>query len=103
MSKSSSELFEIECPCCAATLKVDPKTRAVISHREKPKPLPIEDLSVAVQQLKGESARREQIFQKQMAEQKSQQQVLSRKFDELLKQARESPNEPPPTKDIDLD
>jgi hypothetical protein len=103
MSETSSEIFEIECPCCGATIKVDPQTEAVISHKAKEKPHPVEDLTSAVQRLRGESARREEMFQKQMAEQKTHQQVLSRKFDELLKQAKETPNEPPPTKDIDLD
>src|SRR5947209_17182733 len=34
MAKASSkaELFEVGCPCCGAVLKVDPATRAVISH-----------------------------------------------------------------------
>ena len=95
--------MELRCPCCEATLKVDPETGAVISYRAKEKPPAIEDLSAAVARLKGESSRREQVFRKQLAEQKTRQQVLDRKFDELLKQARETPNAPPPPKDIDLD
>ena len=103
MANSSSPLFEIECPCCGASLKVDPDTKAVISHKLKEQPHIVEDISSAVQRLKGESARREQVFQKQMAEQKTHQQVLDRKFDELLKQAKEEPATRPRTKDIDLD
>jgi len=103
MSNPSSALIEVECPCCGASLKIDPKTEAVISHKEKEKPHVVEDIASAVQRLKGETARREQVFQKQLAEQKTHHQVLGRKFDELLKQAKESPDEAPPTKDIDLD
>jgi hypothetical protein len=84
-------------------MKVDPGTKAVISHQEKEQPRTVEDLSSAVERLKGESARREQVFQKQVAEQKTHQQVLDRKFEELLKQAKEGPVTPPRTKDIDLD
>lgn len=98
-----SSLIEVECPCCGTLLKIDPGTEAVISHREKEKPRTVEDLTVAVQKLKGESARREELFQKQMAEQKTHQRVLNRKFDELLKQAKSEPVTPPPQKDIDLD
>lgn len=99
----ATKLIEVECPCCEALLRVDPATEAVISHVAKEKPREVEDLTTAVQKLKGESARREQVFQKQMAEQKTHQQVLDRKFDELLKQAKSEPVAPPPTKDIDLD
>ena len=103
MAKPSPQIVEVECPCCGATLRIDPQVRAVVSHKEKEKPRPIEDLSTAVERLRGESARREEVFQKQMAEQKSHQQILSRKFDELLRQAKEQPDLTPPKKDIDLD
>jgi hypothetical protein len=103
MPDSNSKLIETECPCCEAVLKVDTETGSVISFVEKEKPRTVEDLNVAVQKLKGESARREETFQKQMAEQKTHKQVLNRKFEELLKQAKEAPDLTPRTKDIDLD
>lgn len=103
MPKPTTQLLELQCPCCEATLKIDAETRAVISFKEKEKPRTVEDLTAAVARLKGESVRREEVFQKQLAEQKTHQQVLDRKFDELLKQAKERPDTAPPTKDIDLD
>ncbi len=103
MPAPREHLFEVDCPCCGATLKIDPSTRAVISHKAKEKPREVEDLTEAVERLKGESARREELFQKQLAEQRTHQEVLSRKFDELLKQAKEKPDAEPPVKDIDLD
>ena len=103
MPSARSSLFEIECPCCSSTLKIDPETRAVIAHVEKEKPPPIEDLSVAVAKLKGESARREEVFRKGLEEQKTHHKVLEKKFDELFKKAKEEPAGPPPMKDIDLD
>jgi predicted nuclease with TOPRIM domain len=102
MTKPSSNLIEVACPCCEATLRIDPATSAVITHKEKVKPHPVEDLQAAVQKLKGEEARREEVFQKQMAEQKNRQAVLNKKFDELFKQAKEDPDMQPRTKDIDL-
>jgi len=77
--------------------------RAVVSHREKEKPGPIEDLDAAVAKLRGEAARREELFRKSLEEQKTRQQVLAKKFDELFKQAKEKPETPRPLKDIDLD
>ncbi len=103
MAKPKSELFEVQCPCCDATLKIDPATQAVISHKEKEKPKPIEDIAAAVQKLKVEAARREEAFQKSFAAEKSHAAVLSKKFDELLKQAKENPDTGPRKKDIDLD
>jgi len=95
-------LFEVECPCCQAILKVDAETRAVIAHTEKVKPRPIEDLAAEVSKLKGEGARREQLFQKSFEAEKSHGKVLEKKFDELFKRAKENPDEKPPTRDIDL-
>ncbi len=87
--------LEVECPCCQATLKVDIETGAVLSHKVPEKPKPIEDIAAAVANLKGEAAKREEIFQKSFADQKTRQSVLDKKFDELLKQAKETPDEKP--------
>ena len=96
-------LFEIVCPCCNAILKIDPETRAVIAHKQPEKRAMIDDLSVAVQKLKGEAGRREEAFQKSFAEQKTHGKVLETKFDELLRQAKENPDQGPPKRDFDLD
>src|SRR5438270_5925344 len=96
-------LIEIQCPCCQATLKVDPETSAVISHKVPEKPPLIEDLAAAVAKLKGEPGRREEIFRKSFEAEKSMPKVLDRKFDELLKQAKENPDAPRPLRDFDLD
>jgi hypothetical protein len=96
-------IIEVRCPCCQATLKIDAETRAVISHKEAEKPKPIEDLAAAVQKLKGESGRRDEVFRKSFEAQKSHGKVLEKKFDELFKQAKENPDVRPPQRDIDLD
>lgn len=96
-------LFDVKCPCCQAELRIDPETRAVITSKEAERPRPIEDLAAAVQRLKGEAGRREEAFQKSFQAEKMQSQVLSKKFDELLKKAKEEPIGPPPKRDIDLD
>jgi hypothetical protein len=97
-----AKLFEIECPCCQAKLKVDPETRAVIAHQAPVKPPPIEDLAAAVAKLKGEAGRRDEVFRKHVKTEKNHGKVLEKKFDELLKQARENPDIAPPKRDIDL-
>jgi hypothetical protein len=96
-------LIEVDCPCCQAVLKIDVETRAVISHKLPEKPPVIEDLAAAVAKLKGEPGRREEMFRKSFEAEKSMPKVLDRKFDELLRQAKENPDAPRKLRDIDLD
>jgi hypothetical protein len=103
MAPGKRELIEVRCPCCEATLQIDPELKAVISHQEHKKPPAIEDIGAAVQKLKSEEARRGEVFQKNFDEHKGHHKVLERKFDELLKQAKESPAGPPPKKPFDFD
>ncbi len=103
MGTMAKGLFEVKCPCCEATLKIDPGTEAVISHSVPQKPPAIEDLAAAVAKLKGEAGRRDEVFRKQVEAERSHGRVLEMKFDELLKQAKENPDLTPPRRDIDLD
>src|SRR5579863_10480610 len=103
MSSMAEVIFEVDCPCCKTTLKIDPETRAVIAHVVPEKPPLIEDLAAAVAKLKGEAGRRDEVFRKQIEVEKSHGRVLEKKFDELLKQAKEHPDLTPPRRDIDLD
>jgi hypothetical protein len=103
MAKGKHELIEVRCPCCEATLQIDPELKAVISHQEHQRPRAIEDIGAAVQKLKGEEARRSETFQKSFEEHKSHHKVLERKFDELLKQAKEKPDAAPPRNPFDYE
>jgi hypothetical protein len=98
-----ANLFEVECPCCQAKLKIDPETCAVISHQVPEKPPAIEDLAAAVAKLKGEAGRRDEVFRKSVETERMHGRVLEKKFDELLKQAKENPDVAPRKRDIDLD
>jgi hypothetical protein len=99
----SKGMFDVACHCCQAILKIDPETSAVIAHTVPEKPKLIEDLAAEVEKLKGAGARREEIFQKQFAAEKSHGKVLEKKFDELFKRAKENPDTTPPVRDFDLD
>lgn len=103
MAKAAKDLFEVECPCCQASLRIDPKMRAVITYKAKERPPSLADFETAVSQMRGEEARREEAFRKSVEEEKSHKQVLSRKFDELLKEAKANPDESRPLRDIDID
>jgi hypothetical protein len=95
--------LEVQCPCCKAALKIDADTGSVLLHKEAERPKPIEDIGLAVKNLQGEAARREELFQKSLAEQKTRQSTLDKKFEELFKQASENPDEKPFRPDFDLD
>jgi hypothetical protein len=103
MAKGKRQLVEVRCPCCEATLQIDPELQAVISFEEHKKPPTIEDIGAAVQKMKGEEARRGEVFQKSFDQHKGHQKVLERKFDELLKQAKENPDAPNPKRPFDFD
>lgn len=98
-----TELIMVTCPCCKAELHIDPETGAVIRHKEAEKPPTFADFESAVQRMKGEAGRREDVFKKSVEQHKTHHDVLSKKFDEMLKVAKENPDEPPPKRDIDFD
>ncbi len=96
-------IFEVECPCCGATLKIDPQVKAILSHTEKPRPKTLDDISTGVQRLKAQEQAREDAFRKSFESMRSQQDVLNRKFDELLKKAKQDDPSAPPPKPIGLE
>ena len=96
-------VFEVKCPCCNAVLQIDSEMQLVLTHAEAPKKPLIEDLQAAVQQLKGDAARREEVFEKSFASHKSSEKVRERKFEELLKQAKEDTSGTRPERPFDLD
>jgi hypothetical protein len=103
MAERASELIDVLCPCCGSTLQVDPETKLVIQHREPEKKPLIEDLHAAVQQLKGDADRRNDVFEKSFASHRSGEKVREKKFEELLKQAKEDTTGTPPKRPFDLD
>ena len=82
---AAKPMFDVQCPCCQATLRIDSETRAIIAHTLPVRPKPIDDLASEVVKLKGEEARRDEVFQKQVDAQKAHGKVLEKKFDELFK------------------
>ena len=93
--------FETTCPCCQSTLVVDVNLRRIVRHVEPPsgeKP----ELDEAQRILAQEAARREALFQQSVSAEKSRGDVLSKHFEEALKQASGEPVAKP-TRDFDLD
>lgn len=103
MAKSSPEPFEIGCPCCSAVLKVDPDTRAVISHVAPIKPKTFADFDAAAKAMREQEVRKESIFRQAVDAEKNKASLLEKKFQEAVKKAKENPEEGRPLRDFDLD
>ncbi len=93
--------FEVTCPCCKSTLVIDEGLQRVIRHVE-PERADKPELDEAERILADEKARREALFKKSVLAERSRGDVLSRRFEDALKQAREEPITKP-TRDFDLD
>jgi hypothetical protein len=103
MAKSSSDPFEVGCPCCNAVLKVDPDTKAVISHVAAVKPKMFNDFEAAAKAMREQEGRKESIFRQAVDAQKNNASLLEKKFQEAVKKAKETPDEGRPLRDFDLD
>lgn len=103
MTENPQTSAEVTCPCCQARLTIDLSLGAVLHHEPPPKPSSVTDLKEAVEALKIETAERDARFKKHMKAEKDKGKVLDRKFQELLKKAKDAPDTPPPPRDIDLD
>jgi arginine utilization protein RocB len=102
MSEKPNSTIQVTCPCCSATLTVDPTLPAVLSHKLPEKPRLIAELKDAAKMVRDEATRRDEKYQQIAEAEKNKSKVLEAKFQELLKKAKEEPITKP-LKDIDLD
>ncbi|MGN6185924.1 MAG: 2-nitropropane dioxygenase [Thermoanaerobaculia bacterium] len=81
--------FEIQCPCCDATLIIDRISGEVLFHKAKEKPVTgsLESMVAGLESQKSEAAKR---FEKQLESQKDRARILEEKFKEALKHAEQS-------------
>jgi hypothetical protein len=93
--------FRVECPCCKATLTIDPALAAVVAHEAPPRPRSVADLDVALGSLKSKSAALDEKFRRELEAQGQKGKLLDKKFQEGLKKAKDSPDPPPRPFDYD--
>jgi hypothetical protein len=103
MAKPSRDFFEVSCPCCGGLLKIDPDTRAVISHVAPVKPKTFNDLEAAAKAMRDNEGRKESIFRQAVDAEKNKKDLLEKKFQEAVKKAKETPDEGPRLRDFELD
>lgn len=97
-----NQTIRVSCPCCGAELTIDPALAAVLGHKLPPRPPPVTELKDAAKLVQESALRRDEKFQQAREAEKEKAKVLERKFQELLKKAKEEPLKKP-LKDIDLD
>jgi hypothetical protein len=102
-SKASLEPFDVGCPCCGALVKVDPETRAVISHVPPARPKTFEDFEAAAKAMKDQDTRRESLFKQSVEAEKNRADLLEKKFQDAIRKAKETPDTGKPFRDFDLD
>jgi hypothetical protein len=102
MSTSENKTVQITCPCCEATLTIDPALGAVLDHKVPAKPQMAVALKDAAKLVQEEASRRDEKYQKLAEAEKNRSKVLEAKFQELFKKAKDEPVTKP-LKDIDLD
>ena len=93
---------EVTCPCCQSKLTVDAQLSVVLSHVPPPKASADVDISNAARILAEEAQRREDKFRESWEAERKKEDVLSRKFEEALKKAKEEPVRKP-LRDFDLE
>jgi hypothetical protein len=96
------DVFEVECPCCAAKLTIDAELGVVLSHIPPPKPPPSVDLDDTARLLRAQAEAVEAKFRASVEAERTKEDVLARKFAEGLKKAKDAPVEKP-VRDFDLD
>ncbi len=94
--------FEVTCPCCHATLKVDAGDQAVIAHTPPPRVKTFADLDAAAKAMHEQDSRKESLFRQAVDAEKNKANLLEKKFQEAVKRAKEAPDEKI-IRDIDLD
>jgi hypothetical protein len=102
MAKKESDNLHVTCPCCQAKLTVDPVFGAVLSHEAPPKAGPDVDLSDAAKILSEQQRQREDKFADSWFQETNKEDILTKKFEEAMKKAKDSPVEKP-IRDFDLD
>lgn len=102
MARKSAAPVEVSCPCCRAKLTIDPQLAVVLSHEAPPKAAPDVDITDAARILEEQAQRREDKFRESWEAEKKKDEVLTRKFEEALKKAKDQPVEKP-LRDFDLE
>ncbi len=97
------EFFDVTCPDCGGVLRIDPETRAVISHTAAPRKRTFDDFESAARAMREGEGRKESLFKQALDAEKNKEDVMNKRFAEALRKAKDSPASERPLRDFDLD
>ena len=107
MESVEEDLFGVQCPCCGGRLEISAELQTVVRHEAAPKgsspPLLPHDLVEGVRRIEASESGREERFRKRLSAQRQHDKTLEKRFQGLLKQAKDSGPPEHFTRDIDLD
>jgi succinylarginine dihydrolase len=89
------EALDVTCPCCDASLKVDPETGAVVWADRKEK-APAQSFDELVGRVHSQRSRLDEKFARSMQHTRNQRQILEKKFEEARRRAADDPSGRPP-------
>jgi hypothetical protein len=88
------EALDVTCPCCSATLKIDPETGAVLWVDEKK--APPRDFDDLVHRVHSQRSVLDEKFARSVQQTRNQKEILDKKFEEARKRAAADPDKRPP-------
>ena len=96
--------FTLHCPECSTRLVVDAATGEVIQHRA-PEHVPGggKDFDALLEDLDRGKAEAEEVWSREVSALEDHDRLMSEKFEEALKRAKEEPDDEPPLRPFDLD
>jgi hypothetical protein len=102
MSDPGAPTLQVTCPCCNATLQVDPVAGMVREWKEAKDPRKTADLKDATKLLAEEKARVDARYQEIVKTDREKGATMDRKFKEFLEKSQDEPVTRP-LRDVDLD
>lgn len=101
---SDQQRLTLNCPDCDSRLVVDRETGEVLFHKpKKAAPAGGKDFDQLFEKLEQDKALAEDVFEREVTALKHRDRLLEDKFEEALREARESPEDEPPPRPFDHD
>jgi hypothetical protein len=98
-----SDSISITCPHCGSNLNVDGDAGVVIDHTPPPELREKTDFDERLKQMEDEKKRASDRMAEAMRMEKSKSRIMEDRFRKLMEDAKNSDDDEPPLKDIDLD
>jgi GTP cyclohydrolase FolE2 len=88
------EALDVTCPCCAALLKIDPETGAIVWVDQKK--APAKSFDDLVNRVHSQRSLLDEKFARSVEQNKNSKQILEKKFEEARRRAEADPTGRPP-------